>query len=50
MKPKILMFITSTVFFAALTSATWLSAQHTHYKLISFGGAVERTLPYRQPS
>ena len=37
MKPRILMFITATVFFAALTSATWLSAQHTHYKLIGLG-------------
>ena len=38
MKPRILIFIAATVFFAALTSATWLSAQHTHYKLISLGG------------
>jgi hypothetical protein len=38
MKPRILMFIIATVFSVALTSATWLSAQHTHYKLISLGG------------
>ena len=38
MKPRIFMFIIATVFFAALSSANWLSAQHTHYKLISLGG------------